>query len=130
MIIKTALKELDYSIFTKIENIVKTSFSKELFYCRNYENWCYIHKREECFFQFRNVLSFGVSNSETFEIGVFNYSVEKTEPVYTKVFCLEFPLYLFEEYKVSEILKKYCELDDMKELKKQIHIGVKLCQKI
>lgn len=69
MMIETSLKELDYSIFTKIETIIKKTLSKELSYFRNYENWCQIYRKDNTSIPYGNVLSFGTQNSENFEVG-------------------------------------------------------------
>lgn len=122
MMIETSLKELDYSIFTKIEHIINTQFSNTLQYFRN-ENWCYIYRRDNFSIPYGNVLSFGTQNSGEFEVGVVKCEVDSnsTEPVYTKVFLLNFPNYKLEEEKIAEVLQKFSSLNNMKELKKQIN---------
>lgn len=121
--IETSLKELDYSIFTKIETVIKKTLSKKLSYFRNYENWCQIYRKDNPSIPYGNVLSFGTQNSENFEVGVVKISVDAnaTEPVYTKVFLLDFPNYKFKEEKIAEVLQKFSSLNNIKELKKQIN---------
>lgn len=120
--IETSLKELDYSIFNKIETIIKKTLSRKLSYFRNYENWCQIYKKDNTSIPYGNVLSFGTQNSENFEVGVVKCEADSnaTEPVYTKIFLLKFPNYKFKEEKIAEVLQKFSSLNDIKELKKQI----------
>lgn len=120
--IEESLQNLNYSIFPQIENIIRSSLSKELSYYRDFENWCHIFRKDKSKIPIGYALSFGTRESESFEVGVANYSRNSStqESVCTKVFLMQFPMYMFKESSIAEVLEKFVKIDDMKELKKQI----------